>query len=86
MLAPSWELVRDCKDGKISKEEYTKIYTESILAPLPAKELYTYIESKFPVGEDITLLCYEKPSDFCHRHLVADWFTQAGFPVTEMIF
>ena len=22
----------------------------------------------------IVLLCYEKPGDFCHRHLVADWF------------
>lgn len=22
----------------------------------------------------IVLICYEKPSDFCHRHLVAYWF------------
>lgn len=22
----------------------------------------------------IALICYEKPSDFCHRHLVSDWF------------
>jgi len=21
----------------------------------------------------IILLCYEKPADFCHRHIVADW-------------
>ena len=26
--------------------------------------------------ESIALVCYEKSSYFCHRHLVADWFNQ----------
>jgi len=26
--------------------------------------------------KDIVLLCYEKPSDFCHRHLVANWLNK----------
>jgi uncharacterized protein YeaO (DUF488 family) len=86
MLAPSWELVRDYKDGRIGIDEYTVVYKKEILSALPPKELYAYIESKFPEGEDITLLCYEKPSEFCHRHIVAEWFTNAGFPVTEMVF
>jgi len=34
-------------------------------------------------SEDIALVCYERPSDFCHRHLVANWLTQAGFPTEE---
>lgn len=28
-------------------------------------------------------MCYEKSEDFCHRHLVAEWLTGAGFPVEE---
>lgn len=26
---------------------------------------------------NIVLLCYEKPEDFCHRHLVADWLNSS---------
>lgn len=31
----------------------------------------------------IALIYVEKPIDFCHRHQVADWFTNAGIPVVE---
>lgn len=31
----------------------------------------------------VALICYEKPEDFCHRHLVADWLTSGGFCCTE---
>lgn len=38
----------------------------------------------FNVGEnDIALICYEKPADFCHRHLVAEWLSQNGFKCEE---
>ena len=32
---------------------------------------------------NIALLCYEKPGDFCHRHLVADWLNQHGIECLE---
>lgn len=35
------------------------------------------------VPYDIYLVCYEKPGDFCHRYLVADWFTANGIEVKE---
>ena len=31
----------------------------------------------------IALICYEKPSDFCHRHLVSKWFNKNGFKCEE---
>ena len=31
----------------------------------------------------IALICYEKSSDFCHRHLVAEWLKENGFNVEE---
>ena len=33
----------------------------------------------------IALICYEKPSDFCHRNLVADWLNKNGIPCEEWI-
>lgn len=32
---------------------------------------------------NIVLLCYEKPTDFCHRHLVAQWLIENGFECKE---
>ena len=31
----------------------------------------------------IALICYEKPSDFCHRHLLAEWLSVHGFECKE---
>ena len=33
---------------------------------------------------DFALVCYEKPSDFCHRHLVADWLNKNGYDCEEL--
>ena len=38
------------------------------------------------IGKEICLICYEKPSDFCHRHLVADWLNKNGFECKEYEF
>lgn len=42
-----------------------------------------YEIEKRPVEKDIALVCYEKPSDFCHRQVVADWLRDAGYDVQE---
>ena len=31
----------------------------------------------------IALMCYEKPGDFCHRNLVAEWLNKNGYEVKE---
>ena len=35
--------------------------------------------------DSVILLCYEKPGDFCHRHLVADWLTKNGTECKEYV-
>ena len=48
-----------------------------------------YIKSKMNapvwVNKDwhIALICYEKPTDLCHRHLVADWLNKNGVECKE---
>jgi len=66
-LAPPHYLLSKYKASKISKEEYTKQYREKVLSKLNPKEVYEEL------GENAVLLCWEPPSAFCHRHLVADW-------------
>lgn len=46
------------------------------------KEL-NYLVSDADDDAAIALICYEKPSDFCHRHLVAEWLNQNGYKCEE---
>ena len=73
MLAPSSDLLFAHKNG-LSDGEYEKIFTQH-LAQFDPVELYEAIVEEY--GDNVTLLCYEKPGDFCHRRLVAKWFEDA---------
>ena len=84
-LGPKTEFLWDYKAGKIDQEEYTRQYMEQVLVPLSAVELYRELIRMY--GEDITLLCWEKPPTFCHRYLVARWFEiELGVKVPELEF
>ena len=53
-----------------------KIVVKNISPSEIEKELKTLAKRR--TSDKIILLCYEKPGDFCHRHLVSDWFNQNG--------
>lgn len=66
----------------------TNYYTEqfnSQLAQLSAEKIVATL-AEMSQGRDVALLCYERPSDFCHRHLVADWLNSHGYPCEEYKF
>lgn len=67
---------------------YTKCFNEQVLDRL---DILTVIRELMDLTEDMTgknicLICFEKPTDFCHRHLVADWLTKNGFQCEEYKF
>ena len=67
-------------------EQYTKCFYEQVLSQLNQNQVLEELY-KLSGGKDIALICYEKPSDFCHRHLVADWLTEnTGEEVKEFDF
>ena len=75
-LAPTWQMIR-IKEA----EEYTKQYFDILAALQPAQ---VFAELKELAGTDAILLCWEKPGEFCHRSLVADWFKKhLGVEVPE---
>lgn len=54
---------------------------------LPEKEKLYIDMTNCPPWENpnvsIALVCYEKPTDFCHRHLVSEWFNKNGIRCEE---
>jgi uncharacterized protein YeaO (DUF488 family) len=80
-LAPNPDTLLDYKHtGDI--EKFTKDYKEQILARLDPCGLVDDL-MKLIGNKNIALGCYEKSTDFCHRHLVADWLRNAGYACEE---
>ena len=74
--APSLELFNAYKNNKISSEEFCIRYKEQI-------DKYTLRYFKQKIGEyerkgvdKIVLLCFEKSTDVCHRHILAKKITE----------
>jgi len=76
-LFPSKELLADYKADLINESQYKARYVVETLSKLNPKELAAKLNNK-------VLLCYEKSGDFCHRHIVADWFNQNGIACEEL--
>lgn len=77
ILAPKYWLLRKYKDDG-DQAFYIEHYYEEILRRLDPAQVYKEL------GESALLLCWEKPGEFCHRHLVSKWFRDAGFDVQEL--
>ncbi len=80
------------KKGLISKEKYLALKEENqnsyiekfyriVLKNLDAEKVFKSL------GENAVLLCFEKPTEFCHRFLVAGWLEEKlGVKVDEYGF
>ena len=66
-IAPTPDILEKCKS---SHAEYEKRYKAEVLSIF--KDVSTLINkiSYISGGKDVALCCYEKPSDFCHRHIL----------------
>lgn len=77
-LAPKYEWWKEWKDNHLDEEWYRKKYYTTVLDKLDPHKIYQQL------GEDAILCCYEKSGDFCHRHIVAEWFKKYGYDVEEL--
>ena len=79
-LAPKWSFFNEWKNGshKGDNEYYIEHFNAEVLNNLNSNEIEKELKklAKRRTSDKIILLCYEKPDDFCHRHLVSDWFSQ----------
>lgn len=78
-LAPTAKMLH------MGEKEYTPLYFQ-ILEKVSIGKLREDIMriSNQEGGKDVALLCYEKPGDFCHRRIFADWMKEkTGYDIKE---
>lgn len=68
-LAPSIKLLNDYRNNKIDWNEYKKRYIKEMESK---NELISELKKRSDNGEIITLLCWEKSDEFCHRKLLKE--------------
>lgn len=82
LLAPTPAMLKAIHDGG-SVHDYTMEYCLRVLDHLDPKELYDAITDEY--SDEVVLLCFEKPGEFCHRRIVAKWFeTSLKIQVPEL--
>lgn len=94
-LAPKYDFFMKWKENH-DNDYYVKCFNEQVLDKLNAEQVVKELDNLL-LNQTVTidyngdpkevpriaLICYEKPSDFCHRHLVADWLNKNGFECEE---
>lgn len=68
---------------------YIREYNKQVLDTLDATKVIQDIinlarEQNHSNNLNIVLLCYEKPNEFCHRHLLSNWLYQYGYIIEEL--
>lgn len=95
-LAPRYDFFVKWKENH-DNDYYIRCFNEQVLSKLNPSQVidelrglvsHIVIDPKlFPIRgtlePHIALVCYEKPEDFCHRHLVAEWLSTAGYKCSE---
>lgn len=77
-LAPSRELLMDYKNELIDKREYTRRYLIELVAN--GVTVDTIVDE---LPDECTLLCWESPDSFCHRHIISWILRRAGIDSKE---
>lgn len=88
-LAPKWSFFNEWKNGtehKGDNDYYIQHFNNEVLDKLSVLQVIEDLQkiANTKNTDKIILLCYEKPGDFCHRHLVADWLTKNGLKTIEL--
>ena len=72
---PTPEMVHDYKNNKIDTDQYTYLYNQLM------RQSYTQNKQWWKQllhRKTITFVCYCKVGDFCHRLLLANYFSKIG--------
>ncbi len=98
VLAPKYAFFIEWKQNH-DNDFYIKHFNEEVLSKLNSQKVMIDLQERIPTeirelqrddicaspNVHIALICYEKPSDFCHRHLVAEWLTENGYNCKEWL-
>lgn len=88
-LAPTKNILTTWKNSNqtnIDWQNYTNSYINEILNKIDINLLLNQIKQIYPNENFVTFLCYEKPKDYCHRHIVSGWLNKNNIISNELIF
>lgn len=85
-LAPKYDFFMKWKENH-DNDYYIKCFKEQVLNKINIIGFITdimdiMVDNGIPDG-GVALVCYERPEDFCHRHLVREWLNNNGFECRE---
>lgn len=80
-LAPKYDFFMKWKETK-DNSYYIDCFKKQVLQHLSPEQVVKDLAT-MSGGKDVALVCYEKPSDFCHRFLVSDWLNANGYKTEE---
>lgn len=80
-LAPKWWFFREWKENH-DDGFYVNNFKKEVLDTLNPHDVWKDLRNMSD-GSPFALVCYEKPNKFCHRHLVSEWFRNAGYEIRE---
>lgn len=80
-LAPKYDFFMKWKETH-DNDYYIKHFQLEVLNGLSAEKVYEEL-NRLSHNQSFALICYEKPSDFCHRHLVSEWLNKNGYICEE---
>ncbi len=83
-LNPTWDILLKYKEDD-DWENYVKSYERDVLEKQKIEDVIKVL--KIIAGKkEICLMCFEKPEDNCHRHIVAKWLNENGCECKEYDF
>jgi len=78
-LAPKKDFFIEYKNSKpgIAREQvYVSEFKDKVLNEEDINDILKSWQNKENLKETFVIMCYEKPTDFCHRHIVAEAIEQ----------
>jgi uncharacterized protein YeaO (DUF488 family) len=76
LLAPSSDNVFKLKNNKMSQEDFINAYTDKLKELDLEQILEDLYDYEGITDTEIVLLCYEKSTDFCHRHILREYLNE----------
>ena len=82
VLAPTYNILMKYKNDH-DEAYYVEHFNSEVLGRIRAMDVVNAISKLSGGAKKVALICYEKPTDFCHRHLVAKWLKENGYSCEE---
>jgi uncharacterized protein (DUF488 family) len=73
-IAPTKDILFNCKSNH---QEFIKRYKSEIISIQGDPQEFINRLNFISEGRDVALCCFEKPNEFCHRHLIAEWLNNS---------